>query len=93
MADDTTENGTGVVMDPGTVSMLQALFSFADNQAGGPAAAEGAARTASVKFMITLKDEEQLRALGYSQAQIDRLKPAEAHAILQCGTVAEPDTP
>ncbi len=40
---------------------------------------------ASVKFMITMQDEEGLRKLGYSQAQIDKIKPQEAMDILQSG--------
>lgn len=42
-------------------------------------------RTASVKFMITMQDEEGLRKLGYSQAEIDKIKPQEALDILRAG--------
>jgi hypothetical protein len=47
---------------------------------------EGFSTTASVKFMITRQDEISLRERGYSQAQIDRLRPQEVSDILAGGT-------
>jgi len=47
-------------------------------------------KTASVKFMITKQEEADLKALGYSKEQIDRLKPQEAANIIQSGLKAEP---
>ena len=40
-------------------------------------------KTASVKFMITKQDEIGLRGLGYSESQIDKIKPQEAAEILK----------
>ncbi len=49
---------------------------------------EVCSKTASVKFMITMQDEKCLRNLGYSQSQIDKIKPQEAADILMAGTKA-----
>lgn len=38
--------------------------------------------SASVSFMITKAQEQRLLALGYSQTQINAMKPSEAHTIL-----------
>jgi len=46
-------------------------------------------KTASVKFMITIQEEADLKELGYSKAQIDKLKPQEAANIIQSGLKAE----
>lgn len=43
------------------------------------------ATTASVKFMITIQDENDLLALGYSHEQIGRMTPQEAADIINCG--------
>ena len=52
-----------------------------------PAAAAAAAPTtrASVPFMVTKAMEQGLRDLGYRQEEIDRMKPAEAHRVLDAG--------
>ena len=47
------------------------------------------AKTASVKFMITSQDEKELRDLGYSQAEIDQLKPQQAADILKARAAAK----
>ena len=47
-------------------------------------------KSASVKFMITLQEEADLTALGYSKEHIRMLKPQEAEDILKSGTSAEP---
>jgi len=47
-------------------------------------------KTASVKFMITIQEEADLKELGYSKEQIDKLKPQEAANIIQSGLKAEP---
>jgi hypothetical protein len=47
-------------------------------------------KSASVKFMITIQEEADLKALGYSKEQIDKLKPQEAANIIQSGLKAEP---
>jgi hypothetical protein len=39
--------------------------------------------TASVSFMITQHQKEQLRDLGYTGQQIRKMKPEDAHAILK----------
>ena len=41
--------------------------------------------SASVKFMITMKDEYELRRLGYDQAHINTLTPQEAADIIASG--------
>jgi hypothetical protein len=43
-------------------------------------------KSASIKFMLTIKDEADLKALGYSNEQIDRLKPQDAADIIKSGT-------
>ena len=55
-----------------------------------PAMGEGFSNRASVKFMITRQDEKGLHDLGYSQEEIDKIKPQEACDILQAGTKAKP---
>ncbi len=47
-------------------------------------------KSASVKFMITLQEEADLTALGYSKEQINKLKPLEAEDILKSGINAGP---
>ncbi|MDD2540520.1 MAG: hypothetical protein PHH28_05675 [Desulfuromonadaceae bacterium] len=47
---------------------------------------EGFSKSARVKFMITKKDEADLRRLGYNKEQINKLKPQEAVDIIQAGT-------
>jgi hypothetical protein len=66
----------------GTLAPGQALV----HPGAGPAVEEGFSTTASVKFMITRQDEISLRERGYSQAQIDRLRPQEVSDILAGGT-------
>ena len=51
---------------------------------------EACTKSVSIKLMITLQDEADLKALGYSKKQIDQLKPQEADDIIQAGTKAEP---
>jgi hypothetical protein len=46
-------------------------------------------KSASVKFMITIQDEIELRNLGYSEAQIYQLKPQKAAEIIHAGMKAE----
>ena len=66
---------------------LDGLIAKGDLIDGGtvtvPAKEERFSKTASVKFMITMQDEKDLRNLGYSQAQIDKIKPQEAVDILK----------
>jgi len=74
------DSGLGPVMfDVQAISILQGVF----NSTVEPAAEECFSKTASLKFMITNQDEENLRNLGYSQSQIDKLKPQEAEDILK----------
>ncbi len=47
-------------------------------------------KSVSVKFMITVQDEADLKALGYDKEQIDKLKPQEAANIIQSALKAEP---
>jgi hypothetical protein len=68
-----------VLFDIDALSSLQSIFDSADSVG---------TKSVSVKFMITLKDEADLRSLGYSKEQIDQLKPQEAEDILKYGTKA-----
>ena len=86
MTDKITDNSAVIVLDPETLSMLQLIFNRPE-----PAQEEGFAKTASVKFMITMQDEKELLGLGYSQSQIDKMKPQEARDLLQSGTKAVQD--
>jgi hypothetical protein len=67
------------MFDEKAVSILQAVF----NCSGESATEDCFSKTASVKFMITMQDEKDLRNLGYSQSQIDKIKPQEAEDILK----------
>jgi hypothetical protein len=76
-----------VIFDTEALSDLQLVFdSFCQSNFDS----KGFTKTASVKFMITMQDESDLQGLGYSKAQIDKLKPQEAADILQAGTIVEP---
>ena len=78
MADD-KDSGPGPMMfDMGAVSILQGVL----NSSLEPAEA-CFSKPASLKFMITHRDEENLRNLGYSQSQINTFKPQEAEDILK----------
>lgn len=69
------------MLDTSTASMLLSIFDSSGDS-------EELSKTASVKFMITMQDEKELRDLGYSQTQIDTLKPQEAEDILRAGAKA-----
>jgi len=43
---------------------------------------------AQVSFMITQAQHSKLEELGYTDGQIAKMKPAEAHGILKIGTKA-----
>lgn len=72
-----------VMFDTTTASMLLSIFDKPDDS-------EERSKTASVKFMITMQDEKELTDLGYSQAQINNLKPQEVENILKAGAKASP---
>ena len=82
MEDDEDFGHQFAVFDANAVSVLQSVF----NCSGAPQMEEGFSKTVSVKFMLTMQDEEDLRDLGYSQSQIDKIKPQEAESIIQSGT-------
>jgi len=84
-----TNDNTPMVIDPGTLALLQSLSKLSENEDNEPAMEEGFSKTASVKFMITMQDEKKLRDLGYSQAQIEKLKPEEARNLIEAGTKAD----
>lgn len=71
------------MFDEKAAPILQAVF----NCSGESATEECFSKTASVKFMITMQDEKDLRNLGYSQPQIDKIKPQEAEDILKANKV------
>jgi len=70
-----------LVMDEATAAMLLSILGANQGDAVGGFKAQD--NTASVKFMITNHEEQELRQLGYGQEQIDRLKPQEAADILK----------
>ncbi|MDD2273835.1 MAG: hypothetical protein PHP95_14225 [Desulfuromonadaceae bacterium] len=83
MASD-EDSGFGPVMfNAQALSILQGVFTSTVE----PTTEECPSKSASMKFMITHLDEENLRNLGYSQSQIDKLKPQEVEDILKAGTV------
>jgi hypothetical protein len=81
MAGDDNSVPESVLFNENAIAILQAVF----NSSEKPAPESELPKTASVKFMITLQDEEDLRKLGYSQSQIDKIKPQEAEQILKAG--------
>jgi hypothetical protein len=93
MADKEHNNIAGhmqYIFDPSAVSILQGIFQPATVEAAKPAQGDGSDKAASVKFMITMQDESDLRNLGYSQPQIDKMKPEEAREIITTGKKAAP---
>lgn len=81
MAGDDNSIRESVLFNENAIAILQAVFNSSDKTAPECELP----KTASVKFMITMKDEEELRKLGYSQSQIDKIKPQEAERILNAG--------
>lgn len=74
-----------VVFNTEAVSLVQMLIeSGLESSIGG-----SSSKTASVKFMLTIQDEKDLRKLGYSQIQIDNIKPQEAADIIKSATKAD----
>lgn len=84
----TDKRDDNMVLDPETITLLQSIFNNPGSRVDEPTREAGFSNTASVKFMITIQDESDLRNLGYSQAQIDKMKPQEARDLLQSGTMA-----
>jgi hypothetical protein len=74
------------MLDANDISVLRSILELSPEE---PATGEHISTTASVKFMITMQDENELHNLGYSHKQIDKLKPQEAADILQARTMAE----
>lgn len=72
------------VLDANNISALQSIFGLVPEEI---AVGERISKTASVKFMITMQDEKDLRKLGYNQEQINKIKPHEVVEILQAGTL------
>ena len=83
-----------LMFDTEAVATLQSII-HASNKESSDSVLKGTtenkevfSRTASVKFMITKQDEMELRILGYSNLQIDKIKPQEAVDIILSGTKA-----
>ncbi len=77
------------LFDADTVSNLPSVFKCAEPEGlevSGVRA--GCSKMASVKFMITIQDKKNLSTLGYSQSQIDKMKPQEAENILKTASKA-----
>lgn len=83
MANDQNSDLGQVIFNVQALSILQDVF----NGTVEATPEECSSKSASLKFMITHLDEENLRNLGYSQSQIDKLKPQEVEDILKAGTV------
>ena len=75
------------MFDASAVSILQSVFKESELE-NETSRGESCCKTASVKFMITHHDEQELRDLGYSQEQIDKFKPEEARIIIEAGVKA-----
>jgi hypothetical protein len=73
-----------VVFNMEAVPILQLLF----ENCAEPSSGDVPAKTACVKFMLTMQDEAALRELGYSQEQIDKFKPQDAAEIILARTKA-----
>jgi hypothetical protein len=86
MESDERAHRENVIFNAEAVSILQMLI----DSAGGALSTGTPSNTASVKFMITLQDEAELSALGYTQAQINRITPQEAADIILSGKKPEP---
>lgn len=52
------------------------------SDARGEAISESSSTRGSVPFMVTAEMKRQLRELGYTDAQIREIRPAEAHQII-----------
>jgi hypothetical protein len=86
--DNDTSNGfifDLTLFDTKAVSDLESIY----KRSVESAIEKGMSKSASVKFMITKQNEKDLRALGYSQEQIDKIKPQEAANIILAGRKAE----
>ena len=70
-----------VLFDIDALTALESIFNSSDSVGS---------KSVSVKFMITIQDENDLQILGYSKEQIDKLKPQEAADIIQAGIKADP---
>ena len=87
---DAHENsGYQLDFDEETAAMLRSIFQGSGDE-NFNATFKPQEKTASVKFMITTQDEKDLRDLGYSQEQIDKIKPQEAAEILKAGAKVNP---
>jgi len=95
-ADDSMFNP--LMFDANSASMILSAFQCSgseevekvDSTTDGMSIGNGevCSTTASVKFMITMQDEQDLLSLGYNQEQIDKLKPQEVADILKTSGVA-----
>src|SRR5439155_5716836 len=75
--------GTPTTIETRTVELAGLLASvFGTN---GKETQPAASTTASVPFMITRRMRASLSAAGYTEAEINAMTPAEAHAHLQVG--------
>ena len=83
MKDDDNSISNLVMFNGNAISILQAVFNYPEE----PAPAECVSKKASMKFMLTMQDEKDLQNLGYSQAQINNIKPQEAEDILKANKV------
>jgi hypothetical protein len=77
--------GGELMVSDEAVSILRSIF-----QSPCAEGFDAPVKAASVKFMITAQDEKELRELGYSQTEIDKIRPQDAADILKAagkGTV------
>jgi hypothetical protein len=90
--EDADPGGERCFFDAEAASIVLSIFSSPapapqnGTVAGQPeAGCKSHSKTAGVKFMITAQDEKDLRELGYSEEQINKLKPEEAARIIKAG--------
>ena len=82
--DANESSGCEMISNEEAASILRSIFKSSCAQDFN-AAFKAQEKAASVKFMITTQDEKDLRDLGYSQTQIDKIRPQEAADILKAG--------
>ena len=93
LAEDKSENDHAQfdihMFDEKSASNILSIFRCPDSEnieamdETADGASEACSNTASIKFMITSQDENNLLNLGYSQTQINKLKPQEVADILK----------
>lgn len=69
------------VFDASSVTILQAVFAETETPI--------TPKSVSIKFMITLQDENDLISLGYTLDQIRKMKPQDAEDKIRDGRLSK----